>query len=294
MASSVEIVLAALYLRGAPRAVEVPRRGWPALAAALRREPVGLGGCARVLRAAGAELPAIVLESEGLLAWAEEIVEREAALTVVTEGYPLRWFEAFGDLAPPALWRTGPAIEVRWIGAVGSREIETDVAAFMRGIGEATVGLGYGLVSGGALGCDAEAENAALRSGGTVLRLLPHGIALRERDDATHLALAAPNEPFSRQLAMERNALIYGAAEATVVGHARLRTGGTWHGASEALRRHLGQVLVRDDGSPAFRALVNLGAGAIGEAAELAEKLRQPPSNQALFAYERRRRRTGI
>lgn len=294
MASSVEIVLAALYLRGAPRAAEVPRRGWPALVAALRREPVSLGECSRVLRRAGAELPAIVLETEGLLVWAEEVFEREAALTVTSSGYPLRWLEAFGDLAPPAIWRNGTVPEIRWVGAVGSREIGADVSDFMRAVGEKSVGLGYGLVSGGASGCDTDAESVALQIGGQVLRILPHGIALRESDGAAQIALAAPREPFSRQLAMERNALIYAAAEATVVGHARMRTGGTWHGASEALRRQLGRVLLRDDGSSAVRALANLGGEPIKDIRELEVKLQQPPPSRALFAYERRRKRTGL
>ncbi len=235
-------------------------------------------------------LPATLLHPRGLLDWAERAVESGAVLTAASEGYPLRWFEAFGDLAPPALWREGTPPSLPWVGAVGSREIAPEVSDFMAEVGRRTMGLGRGIVSGGAIGCDAAAERAALHGGGAVLRILPHGLRHRAIDDgAVHLALAAPDEPFTRALAMERNALIYAAADATVVGHIRLRQGGTWHGASDALRRRLGRLLVRCDGSPAERALRALGAEGIGDPAELADRLTQGASQRNLFAYERRR-----
>lgn len=287
--STIEAVLAALYLRGAPRTVEPPRRGWPQAVAALRRaggsEPVA------ALREAGLTLPATILETPGLLLWAEEACESGAALTAVSDGYPARWLEAFGDGAPPALWRAGgrpPASA--WIGAVGSREVGPDVLDFMAERTAEAIGLGHGIVSGGAVGCDTAAERAALAAGGPVLRLLPYGLSFRETEDGvTHLALAAPDEPFSRQLAMERNALIYAAAEATVVGHARFRQGGTWHGATEALRRRLGRLLVRADGSAAVRALCALGAEPLDDRGDLAALLERGEPQRGLFAYERKR-----
>ena len=235
-------------------------------------------------------LPATLLETRGLLDWAERTVESGAVLTAASEGYPLRWFEAFGDLAPPAIWCEGSPPSLPWVGAVGSRDVDIEVSDFMVEIGERTANLGRGVVSGGATGCDSAAERAALRVGGPVLRLLPHGLQHRPAEDgAVHLALAAPDEPFSRALAMERNALIYAAAEATVVGHARLRQGGTWHGASDALRRRLGRLLIRSDGSPAERALRVLGAEGMGTPSDLADLLAQSPPQRHLFAYERRR-----
>ena len=237
-------------------------------------------------------LPATILSTPGLLDWAERAVEDGAALTAVSGGYPLRWFEAFGDLAPPALWRAGTVPLRPWVGAVGSRRIGEEVEAYMGEIGERVATMGRGLVSGGAVGCDTAAEESALASGAPVLRILPHGLGLRALEDgASQICLAAPQEPFSRALAMERNALIYAAADATVVGHARMRQGGTWHGASEALRRRLGRVLVRPDGSPAARALKALGAEDLDDPARLAAVLEDRPPQRALFAYERAKRR---
>ena len=284
------MALVALYLRGAPRPADPPRRAWPETLAALRRE--GGRDPARALRAAGMDLPATLLESGALLDWADGVVESGAALTPVAEGYPLRWLEALGALAPPALWRSGATPSLPWVGAVGSRVVSEGVAAYMADVGERTAAIGRGLVSGGAVGCDAAAEAAALRAGGAVLRILPHGLGRRadEEDGAVQVALAAPDEPFSRALAMERNALIYAAADATVVGHARMRQGGTWHGATDALRRRLGRVLVRPDDSTAARALRSLGAEAMEDPADLDALLAQGPSQKPLFAYERGRR----
>lgn len=282
-----EAALAALYLRGAPRSADPPRRGWPKILAALRRE--GMDDPVGALRAGGMTLAATILETPGLLEWAEETVASEATLTAATEGYPLRWFEAFGDLAPPALWRAGPLPLVGWVGGVGSREVSEEILDFMGGVGAQAAALGRGIVSGGAAGCDTAAEGAALAADGPVLRLLPHGLLLRTADDgATQLSLAAPREAFSRGLAMERNALIYAAADATVVGHARMRQGGTWHGATDALRRRLGRLLVRSDGNPAARALGALGAEEIADPAELGVLLAKGPPQRNLFAYERK------
>ncbi|RYG25368.1 hypothetical protein EON82_07360 [bacterium] len=291
MTSTVEVILAALYLRGAPRPADPPRRGWPEIVAALRRESPDLGQAAEALRRMGATQPAMLLETKGLLAWAERAVEENAVLTVLSDGYPRRWLEAFGDIAPPALWQSGTLPESRWIGAVGSREATPEALAYMEGLGAKAAELGLCIVSGGALGCDSAAEKATLEKGAPVLRLLPHGLLLRPDEDAIQVSLAAPNEPFSRPLAMERNALIYGAAELTVVGQAQMRKGGTWHGATDALRRRLGRIVVRPDDSPAMRGLIALGAGRLTSPEDLGFALAATPTQKALFAYESRRRR---
>jgi predicted Rossmann fold nucleotide-binding protein DprA/Smf involved in DNA uptake len=287
MASTVEVVLAALYLRGAPRPADPPRRGWPEIVNALRRESASIEQASELLHRLGATQPAAILEAKGLLAWAERAVEDGAVLTILSEGYPRRWLGAFGDLAPPALWQNRPVPSGKWIGAVGSRDATPEALAYMEAVAERATALGLGIVSGGAQGCDTAAEKAA----STVLRLLPHGLMLRQDEDVCQLSLAAPHEPFSRPLAMERNALIYGAAELTVIGQVEMRKGGTWHGATDALRRRFGRVVVRPDDSPASRGLMALGAGKLESPEDLAFALAAAPSQRALFAYERRRRR---
>lgn len=59
---------------------------------------------------------------------------------------------------------------------------------------------------------------------------------------------------------MERNRLIYAAGPGAYVAEARLREGGAWRGALEALRARLGVVAVPCDDEPAHRTLRALGA----------------------------------
>jgi predicted Rossmann fold nucleotide-binding protein DprA/Smf involved in DNA uptake len=188
------------------------------------------------------------------------------------------------DTAPPALWKQGDLAAEAWVGIVGSRMIGADEAAYAREIGREAARAGYGVVSGGAVGCDTFGARGAAEAGGSVVRLLPCGLDRSRSDEGAALALAAPGEPFSAALAMERNALIYAAAEGTVVVHARYRQGGTWHGAADALRRRLGPVLVREcRESAAHRALIALGARPLSSPADLVSGLSASPLQPAMF-----------
>ena len=101
---------------------------------------------------------------------------------------------------------------------------------------------------------------------------LPHGICKIERklSGAEFWSVCEPYEEFSRGTAMERNALIYASSESSVVIHARLREGGTWHGAIDAHRRKLTRLMVRvDDAEAGNRALIALGAVPLRSPGEL-------------------------
>jgi predicted Rossmann fold nucleotide-binding protein DprA/Smf involved in DNA uptake len=104
-----------------------------------------------------------------------------------------------------------------------------------------------------------------------VVEILPYGLGGQASPPpfTTRLSVCGPEDLFSAASAMERNALIYAFGQATVVCHARFRVGGTWHGATDALRRRLGPVLVPSDGEPAHRALIALGAIPFGDPSEL-------------------------
>lgn len=197
------------------------------------------------------------MEDRGLWRWAESVAE--TALTPLCPGYPKRWLAVLREGAPAAVWARGSVEPGDWLGVVGSRRVSPEVGAFAREVGGEVRRLGAQVVSGGAVGCDTFAAEGA---GGGV-RLLPCGFDLVPPNEGMDLSVCAPGEEFSTANAMERNALIYAAAEATVIVHARLRQGGTWHGATDALRRRLGRLLVRedptDDSWPAHRALIALG-----------------------------------
>ncbi|MGV3617574.1 MAG: DNA-processing protein DprA [Fimbriimonas sp.] len=280
------VALAALYLRGAPRPIDPARRRWPLVERAARHSACDLGDLGRRLRDADLTEEATVLAVPGLLSWAEARASR--VLTPVCRGYPALWRQRLGDAAPAALWKRGAVEDVPLVGVVGSRQVGAAEAAFAEAVGTEAVRGGFGLVSGGAAGCDSFGARGASAAGGPVLRLLPCGLDRSRDEGAGDLALAAPGEPFSSALAMERNALIYAAAEGTVVVHARFRQGGTWHGAADALRRHLAPILVREaPDDRAYRALVALGARPLPAPESLFTALRAPALQPEMFGTGR-------
>jgi len=98
-----------------------------------------------------------------------------------------------------------------------------------------------------------------------LVEILPCGFdRRREAFYGAVLSPFGPAEPFSGPAAMIRNALIYAMAEVAVVVHSRFGEGGTWRGATEAMRRGLCPFVVFpgvDEGSArAARAMAGLGA----------------------------------
>jgi predicted Rossmann fold nucleotide-binding protein DprA/Smf involved in DNA uptake len=235
------------------------------------------------LRAAGLWEEAITLESTDLLEEAFKLVSTAAVLTAVDTAYPARWIGRLGESAPPALWVQGVISQIPLIGIVGSRQIDQAVFRFATEIGKEAVQLNYGVVSGGAAGCDSAGAAGAVSADGSVIEILPHGIEHFTHQNRCGLSVCAPHEVFSTASAMERNTLIYAAAEATVVAQARFKSGGTWIGAVEATRKHICPLIVRDDGSPASKALIALGAVPINEAKELEHALSNRHKRAGLF-----------
>jgi predicted Rossmann fold nucleotide-binding protein DprA/Smf involved in DNA uptake len=252
--SDLSIICAALYLRGAPRSSVLSPRTWISIESILRQAAVPLGSACRCLREAGLPEIAIALEERRLLTWAERQVRTGRVLTTVDDAYPGRWQSASG-LVPPAVWCVGPIPRGPSIGIVGTRSPTSPQIELSRTQAQLASKGGRFVLSGGARGIDREAQCAASEA----LVILPYGIDHYDGSRSA-LSLCAPWEPFSTGLAMQRNAAIYLAAEQTVAIGARLRQGGTWHGALDALRRRLGKVIVPNDGSPAAAALLALGA----------------------------------
>ncbi|MFZ4506130.1 MAG: DNA-processing protein DprA [Fimbriimonas sp.] len=271
------VVLGALYLRGLARPFACGRRGWPRVDHILRRSGCGLIEASSVLRAGGMETEALVLDSPGVLASAEDHYEAGAFLTAACAGYPARWLR-LGVGAPPALWQVGSSLNSSaWspsITVVGSRSLSGGEAAFAHEVGELAAASGLVLVSGAAPGADVASQRSALASDGRVVALLPCGVSAGWRGQglaSTVLSLCAPWEPFALVHAMERNALLYAASPWSAVVAVRRGEGGTWHGATSALRRRLGGLLVfAPDGvaSPGGAALVALGAQSVSSASQ--------------------------
>jgi predicted Rossmann fold nucleotide-binding protein DprA/Smf involved in DNA uptake len=102
------------------------------------------------------------------------------------------------------------------------------------------------LYSGGAKGVDSISMAAALEARGTAVGILANSLEDAIRGSEARIALRAgnlclvtpysPNAGFSVGAAMGRNRLIYTLADYAVVVASDAGTGGTWAGASEALK----------------------------------------------------------
>ena len=209
--------------------------------------------------------------SEDLAVRVKELVGRATALafelerleqsgiksvTAFDEHYPREWLLRLGAKAPPLMHAAG-AIELLdspGLGVVGSRDVSQAGGDIAKDLARTARRLGLPLVSGGARGVDQLAMDAAHETGGAVIGILADSLLRKlkrlEVRRAVHAGNTvmctpyAPSAPFSAGNAMGRNKLIYAQAKLTVVVASDNGAGGTWSGASEALKRGFGSVAV--------------------------------------------------
>jgi predicted Rossmann fold nucleotide-binding protein DprA/Smf involved in DNA uptake len=180
------------------------------------------------------------------------------ALTRADAGYPQRYRQRLKESAPIVLFYAGePALLGQpGIAVVGSRHLDQagqDCAEF---VGNACGLSGLVLYSGGAKGVDTISMNAALEARGSAAGILAHSLQQSVRDSETRdairrgdLCLATPYSPsagFSVGAAMGRNRLIYCLADYAIVVASDAGKGGTWGGATEALKAGWLPVFVLD------------------------------------------------
>lgn len=280
--------LACLYLPGAPRVWDPKPSRWPMVVGALRQAAASdPGACVAALKRAGMPSEACELDRSDLWEWAAAHCASRRVLTAVSLAYPSRWIEALGSGAPPIVWIEGDpgAMAASAVSVVGVRDAEPEDLDRAGRLGEMVASSGRALCSGGAPGVDLAAERAALHSGGAVVEVLPCGLEWSEGrfgmgacPSGVLLRVSPwhPHQPFGGDLAMRRNALVYALGERSIVVRARFREGGTWNGAVAALRRKSSRVLVFDEGDPASRALIALGAAGCRSEAEALGPLPDP------------------
>jgi predicted Rossmann fold nucleotide-binding protein DprA/Smf involved in DNA uptake len=195
----------------------------------------------------------------------------------VDQDYPGRLRERLGRTAPALLYVVGdPALlSTDLLGVVGSRNVAEAGADVARRVAQVAAANTFGVASGAARGVDQVAMEAALAAGGTAAGVCADSLARAARSQryrqaaiAGRLCLCSPYRPtagFTAANAMARNKIIYALSQATLVVAADDGQGGTWFGASEALRQRTGTVLVwRGVGAGNGNAkLVSLGAAAV-------------------------------
>ena len=201
------------------------------------------------IRSLLADTPAVLVE-------AGELAQRGIWVRSITDDdFPTR-LHRLGAQTPPIIFGVGAAdlLDEGGIGVVGSRDVSPEGAAVARAVAEHAAAHRTPLVSGGARGVDRIAMNAAYQAGGAVVGVLADSLLQRIRSTETLHALDAgstclisaqhPGAGFTPAAAMSRNKLIYALADVTVVVATDLESGGTWAGATEALRRGYGTVAV--------------------------------------------------
>jgi predicted Rossmann fold nucleotide-binding protein DprA/Smf involved in DNA uptake len=204
-------------------------------------------------------------------------------LTVVDDAYPPHLIDNLGKDSPPVLFGVGEAslLRDRGVGIVGSRNVDEAGREVAESLAREAVRLGLPVISGGARGVDQLSMNAAYRAGGSVVGVLADSLLSRIRGSEMLSALDSgstclitqqvPSAGFSAGAAMARNKIIYGLSAATVVVATDEGNGGTWAGATEALKKGISTILVwRGEGEgPGNAALVALGATVIDAPSDL-------------------------
>ncbi len=229
-----------------------------------------------------------------------------ATLTPFDDDYPPRLRARLGSKRPAILHAVGSLelLAQPGVGVVGSRNVSKEGAEVAEALGRQAALLGLPLISGAARGVDQLAMNAAFQAGGTVVGIPAHslirtlrapGVRRAVHDGETVMCTPyAPDSPFTVGKAMGRNKLIYALSKATVAVAADQGSGGTWSGATEALRGNYCRVVVwRGDGEgPGNEPLERRGArrlsrpsdlNGIMDAAQSEHEKVSPPEQAALF-----------
>lgn len=192
--------------------------------------------------------------------------------------YPQNWRPRLKAKCPPVVFAIGDmsVLSCKSIGVVGSRNVDDEGKAFAEQVAQSAVRSNCSVVSGYARGVDQIAMKAALDCGGAVIGMLADSLMrnarkhLEEIEEGRLLFLTTslPGDThFVAWKAMERNKYIYAASVATVVVDSARESGGTWAGATEAMKNDWTRVYVRAGGGPRSgrKALEELGASPLSE-----------------------------
>jgi len=205
-----------------------------------------------------AERVAVLFDAARAFGFSLDQAEQSGIRVVVPvdEDYPRRLRDRLGRAAPALLYVVGdPALlSTGLLGIVGSRNVAEAGAEVARRAAQAAAANTFGVVSGAARGVDQVAMEAVLAAGGTAAGVCADSLSRAARNRtyrqaaiAGQLCLCSPYRPtagFTAATAMARNKIIYALARATLVIAADADKGGTWFGATEALRQRTGAVLV--------------------------------------------------
>lgn len=205
------------------------------------------------------------------------------AITPFDDAYPRALPQRLLKTAPPMLFCVGDLalLQADGIGVVGSRDVDAAGAEVATSTARVVADAGMHIVSGGARGVDQLSMRGAVEAGGRAVGVLAEALTKVLRDPETRrltldgrICLCTPykpDAPFSPANAMARNKLIYALSRVTLVVASAEDSGGTWSGATEALKRQYGRVAVwrgRGEGA-GNRRLEELGATPVRDVNEV-------------------------
>lgn len=211
----------------------------------------------------------------GTVAFALEELEKKG-IGIVTQfdtDYPILIKRKLKRKAPPILFYSGDIGLAKkiGIGVVGSRNVDEEGIRFTQKLVEKAAREHLIIYSGGAKGIDTVSEKAALEYGSAAVSFVADSLLskIRKKDilDAVinkkHLLLSdvKPDAGFSAARAMNRNKYINASSYGTFVAASDYNTGGTWAGATEALKNRWTKVFVwQNERYEGNRKLIEKGA----------------------------------
>jgi len=243
------------------------------------------------------EIPAYSFLVEDLLAQGFEII------TINSPKYPKTMKDNLKiKHSPPVIYVKGNTqiLQENSVAVVGSRDADEKSLIFTDNIAKSASKQFKVIVSGFAKGVDKQALDSALKYKGQSIIVLPQGIMtfgsginkyykVIQTGDVLVLSTFFPKVPWSAQLAMARNPIIYGLAKEIYVAQSSDK-GGTWSGVIDGLRKGR-EIFVRmpeSDETNSNAMLIEKGAipvdidGNVIQNSALAENMNIIPQNELI------------
>ena len=192
-------------------------------------------------------------------------------ITEINKSYPVMLKKQLKNKKPPVLFYTGDLELAKkiGIGVVGSRNVSEEGIQFTKELVQKASMEKLIIYSGGARGVDTVSENTALSSGGAVVSYIADSLTskIKKPAVASNIANGAmllfsdqkPDAGFSVGRAMNRNKFIYASAYGTFVVESDYNKGGTWTGATEAIKNGLGKVFVHENNLVGNKKIIEQG-----------------------------------
>ncbi|MDP8207432.1 MAG: DNA-processing protein DprA [Candidatus Electryonea clarkiae] len=170
-------------------------------------------------------------------------------ITRSEKNYPGKLRKHLNRLSPPILYGVGDRslFDCDGLAVVGSRNVDKRGEDFTRAVGEHCANRGIAIISGGARGVDQISMKSTLDAEGVAIgvmadSLLRTSVSGKYREailDQRLLLVSSfnPEARFTVGNAMSRNKYIYALSRYGLIISAEYKSGGTWAGATEELKR---------------------------------------------------------